>query len=92
MTSFTMKMMEHTVTMMEVEEQRATSLTLNVQVLEAKEPQAMIGVEGEDARVDSRMIKDERVKGEDERGMFSQAKNDQADKLDNRKAFQAQVG
>ncbi|KAK3631300.1 hypothetical protein LTR56_016935 [Elasticomyces elasticus] len=30
-------------------------------VLEAKEPKARLEVEGEDARIDSRMIKDERV-------------------------------
>lgn len=31
------------------------------QVLEAKTPSAMLGVEGEDARKDSRMIRDDRV-------------------------------
>ncbi|GAA5966404.1 hypothetical protein JCM21900_006172 [Sporobolomyces salmonicolor] len=31
-------------------------------VIEAKTPNAIIGVEGEDARVDNRMIKDERMK------------------------------
>ncbi|KAL4255931.1 hypothetical protein AB1N83_012425 [Pleurotus pulmonarius] len=34
----------------------------NHYVIEAKTPQAVLGVEGEDARVDARMIKDERVK------------------------------
>ncbi|KAI5799198.1 zinc finger protein [Peziza echinospora] len=33
-------------------------------VIEAKEPKAMLQVEGEDVRVDARMLKDERVKGE----------------------------
>lgn len=32
-----------------------------VKVLEAKTPSAMLGVEGEDARKDSRMIRDDRV-------------------------------
>lgn len=39
-------------------------------VLEALTPKAAITVEGADARVDSRMIKDERVKGEDQRTVF----------------------
>ncbi|KAJ8697133.1 hypothetical protein PTI98_006936 [Pleurotus ostreatus] len=34
----------------------------NHYVIEAKTPQAVLGVEGEDARVDARMIKDDRVK------------------------------
>ncbi|KAF8476243.1 putative zinc finger protein, partial [Kalaharituber pfeilii] len=35
-------------------------------VIDAKEPKPMLQVEGEDVRVDPRMLKDERVKGEDE--------------------------
>ncbi|KAF5320883.1 hypothetical protein D9619_001608 [Psilocybe cf. subviscida] len=34
----------------------------NHYVIEAKTPQAVVGVEGEDARVDARMLKDDRVK------------------------------
>ena len=34
---------------------------ISEQVLEAKTPSAMLGVEGEDARKDSRMIRDDRV-------------------------------
>ncbi|KAJ3555407.1 hypothetical protein NP233_g12214 [Leucocoprinus birnbaumii] len=33
----------------------------NHYVIDAKTPQAVLGVEGEDARVDNRMLKDERV-------------------------------
>jgi hypothetical protein len=51
-------------------------------VIEAKEPQAMIGVEGEDARVDNRMLKDERVKGGEERSLFAQ--RDMTFKIDQR--------
>ncbi len=36
-------------------------------VLEALTPKAAISVEGADVRVDSRMIKDERVKGDEKR-------------------------
>ncbi|KAL1406744.1 hypothetical protein Q8F55_006148 [Vanrija albida] len=42
----------------------------NHYVVEAKEPQAMIGVEGEDARVDNRMIKDDREKEKAGRSIF----------------------
>ena len=35
-------------------------------VIEAKEPKARLEVEGEDVRVDSRMLKDERVKQKEE--------------------------
>ncbi|WRT66782.1 uncharacterized protein IL334_003745 [Kwoniella shivajii] len=52
----------------------------NHYVLEAKEPQAMIGVEGEDARIDSRMIKDDRVKENPERSLFTQ--KDVSDKVE----------
>lgn len=33
-----------------------------MQVIDAKTPQAVLSVEGEDARVDSRMLRDDRVK------------------------------
>lgn len=39
-------------------------------VLDAKTPKAALQVEGEDARVDSRMIKDERVRQEGMRSIF----------------------
>ncbi|KAI5780782.1 hypothetical protein EDC01DRAFT_255050 [Geopyxis carbonaria] len=48
-------------------------------VLEAKIPQAMLKVESEDVRKDSRMLKDDRVKGEAERSIFNI--QDEADKL-----------
>ncbi|GFZ50459.1 Uncharacterized protein JCM24511_08216 [Saitozyma sp. JCM 24511] len=54
----------------------------NQYVIEAKEPQAMIGVEGEDARVDNRMLKDDRVKGGEERSLFAQ--RDTTFKIDRR--------
>ncbi|EIN11035.1 hypothetical protein PUNSTDRAFT_142898 [Punctularia strigosozonata HHB-11173 SS5] len=44
----------------------------NHYVLEAKTPKPVIGVEGEDARIDSRMIKDERVKQDPTRSIFNQ--------------------
>ncbi|ORY31778.1 zinc finger protein [Naematelia encephala] len=52
----------------------------NQYVIEAKEPQAMIGVEGEDARVDNRMLKDDRVQERPERSLFAQ--KDVSDKVD----------
>ncbi|KAI2488389.1 hypothetical protein P3342_008656 [Pyrenophora teres f. teres] len=39
-------------------------------VLEAKTPKASLQVEGEDARIDSRMLKDDRVRGEEMRTIF----------------------
>lgn len=39
-------------------------------VLDAITPQARLEVEGEDARVDSRMLKDERVRGKDMETIF----------------------
>lgn len=39
-------------------------------VLEAVEPKAALQVEGEDARVDARMLKDERVRGQDKMTIF----------------------
>ncbi|KAG2074807.1 hypothetical protein BDR04DRAFT_1070665 [Suillus decipiens] len=43
----------------------------NHYVIDAKTPQAVIGVEGEDARVDARMLKDDRVKQDPTRSIFS---------------------
>ncbi|KAK4689028.1 hypothetical protein P7C73_g1056, partial [Tremellales sp. Uapishka_1] len=54
----------------------------NQYVVEAKEPVAMIGIEGEDARVDARMLKDDRVKEKPERSVFVQ--KDVSDKIDMR--------
>lgn len=42
----------------------------NHYVLEAKTPQAVVGVEGEDARVDNRMLKDDRVEQIHTRSIF----------------------
>ncbi|KAH8798741.1 CHY zinc finger-domain-containing protein [Flagelloscypha sp. PMI_526] len=42
----------------------------NHYVIEAKTPQAVLGVEGEDARIDSRMIKDERAKQKPQSSIF----------------------
>ncbi|KAG6901690.1 hypothetical protein C0995_009181 [Termitomyces sp. Mi166 len=44
----------------------------NHYVLEAKTPQAVVGVEGEDARVDNRMLKDDRVKTIHTRSIFAE--------------------
>ena len=35
-------------------------------LLEAKEPQARLEVEGDDVRIDARMLKDDRVQGKEE--------------------------
>ncbi|KAF8806629.1 hypothetical protein BYT27DRAFT_7102011, partial [Phlegmacium glaucopus] len=43
----------------------------NHYVIEAKTPHAVVGVEGEDARVDARMLKDERVKQIHTRSIFA---------------------
>ncbi|KAG1794129.1 uncharacterized protein HD556DRAFT_1432050 [Suillus plorans] len=43
----------------------------NHYVIDAKTPQAVIGVEGEDARVDARMLKDDRVQQDPTRSIFS---------------------
>lgn len=39
-------------------------------MLEAVTPKAMLKVEGDDARLDSRMLKDDRVRGEEARTIF----------------------
>ncbi|KAJ2632852.1 hypothetical protein GGF44_003761 [Coemansia sp. RSA 1694] len=51
----------------------------NQYVVEAKTPIAALGVEGEDARVDNRLIKDDRAKATSGSSMFDK---DNADKLD----------
>ncbi|KAG0703322.1 hypothetical protein DFH29DRAFT_981972 [Suillus ampliporus] len=43
----------------------------NHYVIEAKTPQAVLKVEGEDARIDSRMFKDDRARQDPERTIFS---------------------
>ena len=43
-----------------------------VQVIDAKTPQAALAVENEDARIDSRYIKDERAKQDPSRSLFNQ--------------------
>ncbi|RMJ26614.1 Zinc finger protein, partial [Aspergillus sp. HF37] len=40
-------------------------------IIEAKTPQPALEVEGEDARVDSRMLKDERLRGQDLQSIFN---------------------
>ncbi|KAG7094799.1 hypothetical protein E1B28_005613 [Marasmius oreades] len=52
----------------------------NHYVIEAKTPQAVVGVEGEDARVDARMLKDDRMKDSKDRSIFSV--KDEVDLLD----------
>ncbi|WVQ84272.1 hypothetical protein IAT38_006424 [Cryptococcus sp. DSM 104549] len=58
----------------------------NQYVIEAKEAKPMIGVEGEDARMDSRMLKDDRVKEKPERSLF--AEKDISDKVERGPLFQ----
>ncbi|KAG8860552.1 hypothetical protein FRB96_003806 [Tulasnella sp. 330] len=48
----------------------------NHYVIDAKEPKAMLSVEGEDARRDARMLKDERVKEDTKRSLFGQDVSD----------------
>lgn len=48
-------------------------------VLEALKAKPGLKVEGEDARIDARMLKDERVRGDQERSIFSL--QDVADRL-----------
>ncbi|KAF2198869.1 hypothetical protein GQ43DRAFT_474162 [Delitschia confertaspora ATCC 74209] len=48
-------------------------------VLEAKTPKPSLQVEGEDVRIDSRMLKDDRIRGEEERSIFNV--KDAADRL-----------
>jgi len=44
----------------------------NHYVINAKTPQAALAVEGEDARIDSRMLKDDRMKDSQSRSIFTQ--------------------
>ncbi|KAI8323465.1 hypothetical protein GQ54DRAFT_296766 [Martensiomyces pterosporus] len=44
----------------------------NHYVVEAKTPKAALGVEGDDARIDNRMIKDDRVKDQAQRSIYTQ--------------------
>ncbi|KAF8627638.1 hypothetical protein AX15_004332 [Amanita polypyramis BW_CC] len=44
----------------------------NHYVIDAKMPQVALTVEGEDARVDARMLKDDRTKGAQDRSIFNQ--------------------
>ncbi|KAH6914074.1 hypothetical protein BKA70DRAFT_1260363 [Coprinopsis sp. MPI-PUGE-AT-0042] len=54
----------------------------NHYVIEAKTAKPIIGVEGEDARIDSRMLKDDRVKAKHTRSAFSDLDDDEfADRL-----------
>lgn len=39
-------------------------------VIEAKVPKPTLHIEGEDARIDSRFLKDDRIQGEEERTIF----------------------
>jgi len=54
----------------------------NQYVIEAKEPQAVVGFEGEDARVDARMLKDERVKPTNNHSVFTMDPDEEAALLD----------
>ncbi|KAJ8455577.1 hypothetical protein ONZ45_g10944 [Pleurotus djamor] len=54
----------------------------NHYVIEAKTPQAVLGVEGEDARMDARMLKDDRVKSiHNHRSAFSIDDEDFEDRI-----------
>ncbi|KIM40400.1 hypothetical protein M413DRAFT_446581 [Hebeloma cylindrosporum] len=52
----------------------------NHYVIDAKTPQAIVGVQGEDARVDARMLKDDRVK-QVQKSIFVKDDDDFADIL-----------
>ncbi|KAF5365014.1 hypothetical protein D9757_011446 [Collybiopsis confluens] len=54
----------------------------NHYVLEAKAPRAVVGVEGEDARVDARMLKDDRVKAKENHSIFTMDPDEEAALLD----------
>ncbi|ODN93508.1 zinc finger protein [Cryptococcus wingfieldii CBS 7118] len=58
----------------------------NQYVIEAKEAKPMLGVEGEDARMDNRMLKDDREKEKPERSVFNS--RDVSDKLDTMPLYQ----
>lgn len=42
----------------------------------------MLGIEGEDARIDNRMLKDERTKERDGRSLFNRDTTDKVDRFD----------
>lgn len=48
-------------------------------VLEAKTPKPILNIESEDVRVDARMLKDDRVRAEEQRSIFDVG--DAADRL-----------
>ncbi|KAF4943341.1 hypothetical protein F66182_18758 [Fusarium sp. NRRL 66182] len=48
-------------------------------VIDAKTPQASLQVEGDDVRMDARMLKDDRVRGDAQRSIFNV--KDAADRL-----------
>lgn len=48
-------------------------------VLDAKTPRPTLNIEGEDARIDARMLKDDRARGEQQRSILNAA--DAADRL-----------
>ncbi|KAF5384550.1 hypothetical protein D9757_006400 [Collybiopsis confluens] len=64
---------------------RATSFVHYV--LEAKVPQAVVGVEGEDARVDARMLKDDRVTAKKNHSIFTMDLDEEAALLDFFKSY-----
>ncbi|KAH9485624.1 hypothetical protein JR316_0002534 [Psilocybe cubensis] len=53
----------------------------NHYVIEAKTPQAVLAVEGEDARVDARMLKDDRMKQIQKQSVFDLDDDDFVDRL-----------
>ncbi|KAF9075543.1 hypothetical protein BDP27DRAFT_1315243 [Rhodocollybia butyracea] len=54
----------------------------NRYVIDAKTPHAVVGVEGEDARIDSRMLKDDRVKSKNNQSVFTMDPDEEAALLD----------
>ncbi|KAJ3813378.1 hypothetical protein F5876DRAFT_87119 [Lentinula aff. lateritia] len=54
----------------------------NHYVIEAKIPHAVVGVEGEDARIDARMLKDERMKAKNNHSVFELDPDEEAALLD----------
>lgn len=44
----------------------------NHYVIEAKTPQAVLGVEGDDPRINARLLKDERIEQDPTRSIFNQ--------------------
>ncbi|KAJ7921458.1 hypothetical protein B0H13DRAFT_2318352 [Mycena leptocephala] len=58
-----------------------TGFHSSTQVIDAKTPQAVVKVEGEDIRVDARMIKDDRVKTVKKESILDFDDDDFADRL-----------